>query len=149
MAWTYTQASHNSGWSDKTTHIVWMNHWSVTEQSPDPSYPGSIKLRVSVVTESYSVSPSSYVSPVSDTISYAGTSIAVHSGTLTPASHNYTYTQDVYISAGRASASSAAPSGTLRARSAPRTGISAAPSPSRSRGRSPARRTPSPSPAAG
>lgn len=97
MAWTYTQASHNSGWDDQNTHIVWWNHWSVTEQSPDAAHPGSIKLRVSVTTESYTVYPSSYVSPVSDTISYAGTSVAVHSGTLTPASHNYTYTQDVYI----------------------------------------------------
>lgn len=97
MAWTYTQASHNSGWSDKNTRIVWMNHWSVTEQSPDPSYPGYIKLRVSVVTESYTVYPSSYVSPVNDTISYGGTSVAVNSGTLTPASHYYTYDKDVYI----------------------------------------------------
>ncbi|MDO4974145.1 MAG: DUF859 family phage minor structural protein [Eubacteriales bacterium] len=97
MAWTYTQASHNSGWDDKNTHIVWMNHWSVTEQSPDAAHPGYIKLRVSVTTESYNVYPSSYVSPVSDTISYGGTSVAVHSGTLTPADHYYTYNQDVYI----------------------------------------------------
>ena len=75
MAWTYTQASHNSGWSDKTTRIVWMNHWSVTEQSPDAAHPGYIKLRVSVTTESYTVSPTEYVSPVNDTISYGGTFI--------------------------------------------------------------------------
>lgn len=97
MAWTYTQPSHNSGWSDKNTRIVWENRWSVSEQTPDAAHPGKIRLRVAVVTESYHVSPTGYVSPVRDTLSCGGETVAVHSGSLTPASHDYTYTEDVYV----------------------------------------------------
>lgn len=97
MAWTYTQPSHNSGWSDQNTNILWENHWSVTEQTPDAGHPGKIRLRVSVTTENYHVQPTSYVSPVTDTISCGGETVEIHSGTLTPASHDYTYTEDVYV----------------------------------------------------
>lgn len=93
MAWSYTKASSNTGYLDGDIELQWTNTWTVSESTGAAS--GYVRLKVVVDTTHYMGWPSSYAFYCTDTVSYNGTSITIHSRSVVNASYDYTAYVDV------------------------------------------------------
>ena len=93
MAWTYTKPNANSGWGGGGVQITWDNEWSVEELTPTQA--GFIRLRVSVRTNLFYVSPWQYACYTTDTIRCGSESVTVQEQTRVGS--NYGYVKEVQV----------------------------------------------------